>query len=311
MSHSRLAVEQQETVAESSESLQSLNVPAQSASHALPKNSDYGERDKMSEQAISSADQNDLLDGSKFVEGNSETTPTKDDHKGHLVNGVAEAGSKCTDVSQTTHGKQQDPAIPPEINWGDDGQTATSGPDILIDINDRFPRDFLSDIFTKAILSEESSNLDSLQQDGAGLSMNIEYHDPKNWSFFQKLAKDDFQKDASLIDQDHAVYSSGLSKIDAEVPGVYQLAEHGIPPSHADSHNFGEYSQSQRESPGQGVTISDYNPLSPERASDATQFEGMGAPYSDYEVIYVSMFDLRSYFPLLGLGVRILASLLM
>ena len=52
MSHSRLAVEQQETVAESSESLQSLNVPAQAASHALPKNSDYGERDKMSEQAI-------------------------------------------------------------------------------------------------------------------------------------------------------------------------------------------------------------------------------------------------------------------
>ncbi|PPD89153.1 hypothetical protein GOBAR_DD13910 [Gossypium barbadense] len=75
--------------------------------------------------------------------------------------------------------------------------------DILIDINDRFPRDFLSDIFSKAMLSEESSGVSPLQTDGAGLSLNMENHEPKRWSYFQKLAQDFGEKDGSLINQDH------------------------------------------------------------------------------------------------------------
>ncbi|KAK9005331.1 hypothetical protein V6N11_042769 [Hibiscus sabdariffa] len=75
--------------------------------------------------------------------------------------------------------------------------------DILIDINDRFPRDFLSDIFSKAMLSEESSGVSPLQTDGAGLSLNMENHEPKHWSYFQKLAQDFEEKDGSLINQDH------------------------------------------------------------------------------------------------------------
>ncbi|XP_039055514.1 uncharacterized protein LOC120198225 isoform X2 [Hibiscus syriacus] len=75
--------------------------------------------------------------------------------------------------------------------------------DILIDINDRFPRDFLSDIFSKAMLSEESSGVSPLQTDGAGLSLNMEGHEPKHWSYFQKLALDFEEKDGSLINRDH------------------------------------------------------------------------------------------------------------
>ncbi|XP_039015035.1 LOW QUALITY PROTEIN: uncharacterized protein LOC120145211 [Hibiscus syriacus] len=75
--------------------------------------------------------------------------------------------------------------------------------DILIDINDRFPRDFLSDMFSKAMLSEESSGVGPLQTDGAGLSLNVENHEPKRWSYFQKLAQDFEEKDGSLINRDH------------------------------------------------------------------------------------------------------------
>ncbi|KAF9592187.1 hypothetical protein IFM89_012681 [Coptis chinensis] len=45
--------------------------------------------------------------------------------------------------------------------------------DILIDINDRFPRDFLSNIFSKERLTEESSSIIPLYSDGTGLSINI------------------------------------------------------------------------------------------------------------------------------------------
>ncbi|KAL8166857.1 hypothetical protein V2J09_008356 [Rumex salicifolius] len=118
--------------------------------------------------------------------------------------------------------------------------------DILIDINDRFPRDFLTDIFSKAILSEESPSLGTLQQDGLGYSMNVENHDAKNWSFFQKIAKDDFpRKDVSLIDQDHLVYPSRLAEVDEEAPISYQfspLTTDRVSSSNVDSHIInGEY----------------------------------------------------------------------
>ncbi|KAF9605000.1 hypothetical protein IFM89_012956 [Coptis chinensis] len=45
--------------------------------------------------------------------------------------------------------------------------------DILIDINDRFPRDFLSNIFSKERLTEDSSSISLLYNDGTGLSINI------------------------------------------------------------------------------------------------------------------------------------------
>ncbi|CAI9784030.1 unnamed protein product [Fraxinus pennsylvanica] len=96
---------------------------------------------------------------------------------------------------------------------------------VLIDINDRFPRDLLSNIFSKAILSDGSSNICQLQKDGAGISVNIENHEPKHWSFFQRLAGDGFAKrDVSLMDQDHVGFSSGLPKVEEDAPLTYEYA---------------------------------------------------------------------------------------
>lgn len=119
------------------------------------------------------------------------------------------------------------------------GVSRPEGGDILIDINDRFPRDFLSDIFSKALLSEGSSGISPLQKDGAGLSLNIENQDPKHWSYFQKLAGGEFaQKDVSLIDQDHFGFSSGLPKVEEEAAISYKFSSFptdDISLSHVDS----------------------------------------------------------------------------
>lgn len=81
--------------------------------------------------------------------------------------------------------------------------------DIVIDIDDRFSRDFLSDIFSKAIPSEDSLDISSqLHKDGAGLSLNVENHEHKHWSYFHNLAQEKFQNDVSLIDQDHISFPS-------------------------------------------------------------------------------------------------------
>ncbi|GFP96231.1 dual specificity protein kinase shka [Phtheirospermum japonicum] len=104
------------------------------------------------------------------------------------------------------------------------GVPTTKQGDILIDINDRFPRDLLSDIFSKAVLSDSSSDFGPLQKDGPGLSVNIENHDPKHWSFFQRLAGDEFtRRDVSLIDQDQVVFPSGLNKVEEEAPLAYDF----------------------------------------------------------------------------------------
>lgn len=86
--------------------------------------------------------------------------------------------------------------------------------DILIDVNDRFPRDFLSGIFTRAIMFEDLLGKGVLPQDGAGVSMNIPNHEPQHWSFFQKLANEFPQKDVSFIDQDEPAFSSKFPKVE-------------------------------------------------------------------------------------------------
>ncbi|GFQ00873.1 hypothetical protein PHJA_002231200 [Phtheirospermum japonicum] len=78
--------------------------------------------------------------------------------------------------------------------------------DILIDINDRFPHELLSDIFKAA----ESSV--GVVTHTPGLSVNMFNHEPKHWSFFQNLARGDSRKDVSLMDQDHPTFSSSLAK---------------------------------------------------------------------------------------------------
>ncbi|KAH9618418.1 hypothetical protein KSS87_011567 [Heliosperma pusillum] len=290
MSHSRSSAGQPEN-----------NVPTQPALYNGPKLLDDEafnfsvDRDNMPKQATSSPDvQKDSLDDSQPIERNSETTHQNDEHKRQMVGGVVEAGNSLVDVTQQPHGKQQDHASTlPGLSWGDNvSQTTTSTdarvtrPDILIDINDRFPRDLLTDIFSKAILSEESSGFHPLQQDGPGLSMNIENHDPKHWSFFQNLAKDDFRKDVSLIDQDHPGYSSGLT---GETTGPYQfttLTTDEIPSSHVGPRIFVEYSE--RDLPGAAAanpvaSTLDYNPSMHAKYSEVLQFDAIGGAFSDYE----------------------------
>ncbi|CAN8293111.1 unnamed protein product [Cochlearia groenlandica] len=80
-----------------------------------------------------------------------------------------------------------------------EGQTSSG---VLIDINDRFPQDFLSEIFAKALTEDIPPGGNAYQQDGAGVSLNVENHDPKNWSYFRKLAEEQFsERDASYVDR--------------------------------------------------------------------------------------------------------------
>lgn len=82
--------------------------------------------------------------------------------------------------------------------------------DIVVDINDRFPRDFLADI----LRAKESMNfpgLGPLHADGAGVSLNIQNDDPKTWSYFRNLAEEFERKDLSLMDQDHPGFPTSLT----------------------------------------------------------------------------------------------------
>ncbi|KAM7278066.1 hypothetical protein ACFE04_005200 [Oxalis oulophora] len=104
--------------------------------------------------------------------------------------------------------------------------------DILIDINDRFPSDFLSDIFSVAARDSNLSGLTPLHGNGVGYSMNTENHDAKHWSYFRDLAQDEFKrKDVSLMDQDHLGFSSPLTNISEGVSLNYNY-----PPPKSDGH---------------------------------------------------------------------------
>lgn len=92
---------------------------------------------------------------------------------------------------------------------------------ILIDINDRFPHDFLSDVFSQAKIAENSSGVTALHDYAAGLSVNMTNHEPQHWSFFQNLARDNSRKDASLMDQDHPNFSSSQANTGEEPSGNY------------------------------------------------------------------------------------------
>lgn len=106
--------------------------------------------------------------------------------------------------------------------------------DILIDINDRFPRDFLSDIFSKAV--DGSAEVAPLHGDGGGLSLNMENLEPKHWSFFKKLAQDDFvRRDVSLMDQDHPSFPTTSAHVE-EVSVDYSYPTSKISGVVMDSH---------------------------------------------------------------------------
>ncbi|XP_034707636.1 uncharacterized protein LOC117930914 [Vitis riparia] len=173
------------------------------------------------------------------------------------------------------------------------GVGAPEGGDILIDINDRFPRDFLSDIFSKARTSEGPPGISPLHGDGTGLSLNLENHEPKHWSFFQKLAQEEFiRKGVSLMDQDHLGYPSSLMNIEDGTPIDYSfppLKSDGVALGPMDSRiNFEEEIQQESSSMVRPNTLDiheDYDP-SPVKRDESVQMDGMvnpRTPDSDYE----------------------------
>ncbi|KAM5587099.1 hypothetical protein ABKV19_005847 [Rosa sericea] len=161
------------------------------------------------------------------------------------------------------------------ITGGGNGESAvgvgtTEHGDILIDINDRFPRDFLSDIFSKARIDE--SGVSPLPGDGTGLSVKMENHEPMHWSYFRNLAQNEFvRKDVSLMDQDHLGFSSPLTGIGEGAPVDYSyppLKSAGVVFGHTESHiSFDEDIRQDLSSITGPATInvdSDYNPSLPE-----------------------------------------------
>ena len=128
-----------------------------------------------------------------------------DANKNRIVNGTG----TVTDVSNSSHVNGGRGHVIPEDQASTRRSDSLQG-DILIDINDRFPRDFLSEIFSKAI-SEDTSSVHPYPHDGAAVSMNVQNHDPKNWSYSQQLAEQQFiQRDAASVDQSDSHFPSDI-----------------------------------------------------------------------------------------------------
>ncbi|KAK7324253.1 hypothetical protein VNO77_27783 [Canavalia gladiata] len=197
----------------------------------------------------------------------------KDNHNKPLTGETKDSKSDFSTSQQVSNGKQHDdPASNlPEVDWGDtsvneyidnfsvqavpvssNGNTATKDDyedfpsnvvsrqvqgDILIDINDRFPREFFTDMFSKAILEEDPSTLHPLTSDGVGLSINMENHEPKRWSYFHKLAQEGIDN-VSLIDQDHLGFSPAMGKVagDNRAQHMTPLTTDEVSSNHAESH---------------------------------------------------------------------------
>ncbi|PON85953.1 Mitogen-activated protein kinase kinase kinase [Trema orientale] len=172
------------------------------------------------------------------------------------------------------------------------GVSTSEHGDILIDINDRFPRDFLSDIFLKARISQNLSGISPLPGDGTGVSFNMENHEPKSWSYFRKLAQNEFErKDVSLMDQDHIGFSSLLANAGEGVPVDYShppLKSDGGALGHIDS-NMDFVDDIHQEStnitvPSSMNLHSDCNPSHfKEKESEQLDVVDPRIPESDYE----------------------------
>ncbi|KAG8386649.1 hypothetical protein BUALT_Bualt03G0170600 [Buddleja alternifolia] len=270
VNQSHTDITQQDFITGSIENLQNGNViHTEQSSPAFPVESEILDNGHPRTQKIEPIDVNDSLHehqvpmreaeaGLKVPAASHEDSVKHEDPTTCSVDGV---GSQP--IANDAHGHPQPPT------WtGTQEESKSEQGDILIDINDRFPRNLLSDIFSKAILSDSASDIGALQRDGAGLSVNLENHEPKHWSFFQRLAGDEFaRRDVSLIDQDHVIFSAGLTKVEEETPLAYDfvpLMRDGIPPSQGGvQENYGE--DDLKDVPGGDEAVSmalhsNYNP---------------------------------------------------
>ncbi|BBH01442.1 Protein kinase superfamily protein with octicosapeptide/Phox/Bem1p domain [Prunus dulcis] len=258
----------------------------------------------------------------RILESDQETNFPKDSHKNNIV----EAGSLISGIPSVKHqelsasnhselnqeeatgkdpstvdtmGRAQPITLTGKLSKDVSQETAPVGAstpvegDIIIDIEERFPRDFLSDIFSKAVLSEDSPDFGLLQKDGTGLSLNMENHEPRRWSYFQKLAQEGFdKKDVSLIDQDLGFPSVIGNDVEGDGRSYHltPLIAAGVSMVHVDSQpKFAE--DIQKDLPGMTqaettVLHSNYDQLQV-KDTESMQFEGMmeniRAQDSEYE----------------------------
>ncbi|XP_050367232.1 uncharacterized protein LOC126785660 [Argentina anserina] len=304
---------------ESVEKLHDENVSLQSEQPVLPSKLVY----KNPQTVEEGIDQNVQRSDSKNVVSNSgdgrETGRLKDNYGDRSINDKQAALTQLRAGQETSLKPTDDSAsVPPEYEWteisgskdygnngkghvnpvtqkqnsitgGGNGESAAGvgTTDILIDINDRFPRDFMSDIFSKA--ETDPSGVSPLPGDGAGLSLNMENHEPMHWSYFRNLAQNEFvRKDVSLMDQDHLGFISPLTGIGEGAPVDYSfppLKSAGVLFGHNESHiSFDEDIRQDLSSITGPTTINADNPSLPE-GIESEQVDGVNhrVQESEYE----------------------------
>lgn len=215
---------------------------------------------------------------STATDGNDTTIVTKDDTKNMEDKGPKEEESSQSEAKLMAPLKNHDDhkVQPSELSWDEivgsditnhnpeghvqplawtesstfvanrDNSKPEGGGDILIDINDRFPRDFLSDIFSRSMLSDDSSTVNPLHNDGTCLSMNMENHEPKRWSYFQKLAQDGYcENNVSLIDQDHIGFVPSLTTVDGDLREAQRSNHLDSQINYAEDNNLSEMPETE------------------------------------------------------------------
>ncbi|XP_044495606.1 uncharacterized protein LOC123218297 isoform X3 [Mangifera indica] len=276
-----------------------------------------------------------------------EVTRIKDIYKEHTVSDKEAAGMKHPTASHGTHSKHLKDSIskPSEYEWSDITEKINNGNereghaqpfaqienpvrtgplrdssvgvghseqgDILIDINDRFPHDFLTDMFSKARISENLAGMSPMHGDGPVASWNVENRDPKRWSYFRNLAQDEFsRKDVSLMDQDHPGLAHPLTNIKEGTPADYSyppLQPDGSAMTQNELHiNVGEDIQRESSSTVRPNTMDmrQDNMHSHLQGDQSVHLQGMNGriPESEYEEGRLDLPSTSAHFVDLGLG---------
>ncbi|KAL1559906.1 hypothetical protein AAHA92_10194 [Salvia divinorum] len=301
VNHSCTDSTQQDLVSRFSEKLQNENVdsPAEQSISTYPAELETFDSEHHRTQMVDTLDVKDSLHVNQHLteveaglklpaESHEGSTKHSEDPTAHWVDGVG-----CQPIPDDAHENSQLPKITGAHAESKAAIPRTEQGDILIDINDRFPRNLLSDIFSKAILSDNSSDISPVPKDGAGLSVNMENHEPKHWSFFQRLAGDEFlRRDISLINQDHVILSYANTKVE-EAPLAYDfvpLTRDGIPPSHQEfQENYSKHDQKNSPAGDQPHSMGLHSNFdAPQvKVNEGVQYsdltDNMRIPDSDYE----------------------------
>lgn len=131
----------------------------------------------------------------------------------------------------------------------------------------------------------------------------MENHDPKRWSFFQKLVQSDFhRKDVSLMDQDHLGFSLTNKENGAPIDYSFPpLRNEGAALGRMDAHVDYEANFQPPSSSAVGPTSMTLHPENSQfSGNQSSQFEGLvipKSPESDIKpkVCYLSALIIFSY----------------